>query len=157
MPTSYSSATLAPHAFGVDVTDDVARGNLERTRQYLAAIEAASTPETAAAPLAFFAPDVVQVEYPNLFVPKGATRNLDEVIQAGERGRKVMRAQRYEVRTAMAHRETVALEVLWVGTVAVPVGTLSPGDEMRAHFGVFITFRDGLIIRQHNYDCFEPF
>ena len=24
-------------------------------------------------------------------------------------------------------------------------------------FGVFLTFRDGLIVQQRNYDCFEPF
>ena len=47
--------------------------------------------------------------------------------------------------------------MLWVGTLAVAIGTLAAGDEMRAHFGVFLTFRDGLIVQQRNYDCFEPF
>ncbi len=47
--------------------------------------------------------------------------------------------------------------MLWVGILAVPVGQLNVGDEMRAHFGVFVTFRDGRIVRQRNYDCFDPF
>ena len=76
---------------------------------------------------------------------------------AAERGRRVLRAQRYEVRTAVASGQEVALEVLWVGVLAVAVGSLAIGDEMRANFGVFLTFRDGLIVRQRNYDCFEPF
>ena len=29
--------------------------------------------------------------------------------------------------------------------------------EGSTNFGVFLTFRDGLIIRQRNYDCFQPF
>ena len=57
----------------------------------------------------------------------------------------------------VASGQEVALEVLWVGVLAVDVGSLAIGDEMRANFGVFLTFRDGLIVRQRNYDCFEPF
>jgi ketosteroid isomerase-like protein len=41
--------------------------------------------------------------------------------------------------------------------LGVPVGALTPGAEMRAHFAVFLDFRDGKIVRQRNYDCFEPF
>jgi hypothetical protein len=78
-------------------------------------------------------------------------------MEASERGRRVLRSERYEVRTALANGNEVALEVLWVGTLAVAIGSLAPGDEMRAHFGVFLTFRDGLITRQRNYDCFDPF
>jgi hypothetical protein len=41
-------------------------------------------------------------------------------------------------------------------TVAVSLGTLNPGNHMRARFGVFIRYRDSLIVEQTNYDCFEP-
>lgn len=58
---------------------------------------------------------------------------------------------------AYAMGETVILEVLWVGTFAVPVGSLAAGGETRAHFGVFLDFRVGRIHRQRNYDYFEPF
>ena len=54
-------------------------------------------------------------------------------------------------------REAANLEVLWVGVLKVPVGSLEAGAEMRAHFAVFLEFRDGLIYRQRNYDGFEPF
>ncbi|MCW5880063.1 MAG: hypothetical protein KIS91_03900 [Anaerolineae bacterium] len=47
------------------------------------------------------------------------------------------------------------MEVLWTGILAIPVGSIPVGGEMRAHFAVFIDFRDGKIVRQHNYDCFE--
>ena len=152
------SATEAPEAFGVALPDGEERRNLEIVRQYLAAIEADHGEATVSeSPLRFYSHDVTQVEYPNQFVPKGAERDLAEITEAGKRGHKVLRGQRYEVRNALAVGDRVALEVLWVGILAVPVGALTAGSEMRAHFGVFLTLRDGLIVRQHNYDCFEPF
>jgi ketosteroid isomerase-like protein len=153
------TATDAPEAFGVSLPDDEPRRNLERARQYLAAIEASHSPDGPASgePFAFLASDIQQIEYPNQFVPKGASRDLAAMREAGERGRRVIRSERYEVRTALAHGNEVALEVLWTGKIAVAVGSLAAGDEMRAHFGVFLTLRDGLIVSQRNYDCFEPF
>jgi ketosteroid isomerase-like protein len=61
------------------------------------------------------------------------------------------------VRRAYADGNTVILEVLWIGTLAIPLGRLAAGDDMRAHFCVVIELRDGKIVRQRNYDCFEPF
>jgi ketosteroid isomerase-like protein len=157
--TISQTATDAPEAFGVTLPDGEPRRNLERARQYLAAIEASHSPDTSAAgePFAFLTADVQQIEYPNQFVPKGAERDLAAMTAAGERGRRVIRSERYAVRTALAHGSEVALEVLWTGTLAVAVGSLAAGAEMRARFGVFLTFRDGRIVSQRNYDCFDPF
>ena len=99
----------------------------------------------------------MQVELPNRLVPNGATRNLDAIREASRRGRQVLAAERYDVRNAVASGDRVALEVLWTGTLAVPIGTIPAGGEMRAHFAMFLEFRDGKIVRQRNYDCFEPF
>jgi ketosteroid isomerase-like protein len=69
----------------------------------------------------------------------------------------VLAAQTYEVLSAMASGERVALEVQWTGTLAIPLGELAAGDVMRARFGVFLDFRGGRIAAQRNYDCFDPF
>jgi ketosteroid isomerase-like protein len=37
------------------------------------------------------------------------------------------------------------------------MGSIRPGEPMRARFAQVIEFEDGLIIRQRNYDCFDPF
>jgi ketosteroid isomerase-like protein len=127
--------------------------NLDFVKRYLGAIEAGATGDALAA---FFAPDVVQEEFPNRLVPNGARRDLAAVLEGAERGQRVMRAQRYEILNAVEVGDTIALEVLWTGTLAVPLGALPAGGEMRAHFAVFIELRDGKIARQRNYDCFDP-
>ena len=157
------SAREAPYAFGATVGHGAATDAelvlLERTRAYLAAIEqstAADAPDLEGG-LAFYHPAVQQEELPNRLVPAGAVRDLPALREAAARGRAVLRGQRYAVRSAMTQGTRVALETLWVGELAVPVGSLPVGGEMRAHFAMFLEFEDGLIRAQRNYDCFEPF
>jgi len=47
------------------------------------------------------------------------------------------------------------VEVEWVGILAVPFETLPAGGQMKAMSEMFLEFKDGKIIRQRNYDCFE--
>lgn len=122
-------------------------------KKYFAAIETGD-PE---ANLQYFAPDVVQVEFPNRLVPNGATRDLQGLREAAVKGSKVVSGQRYEVLSAIADGEKVAVEAQWSARLSIPLGSLKAGDEMRARFAIFLEFRDGKIIRQHNYDCFDPF
>ena len=139
----------------MEASDAVARGqeNLELVKRYLEAIESAAPFDEVEQ---YLAPDIVQTEFPNQLVPKGATRGLPELGAAAASGRKVVSAQRYEIRNAVALGEHVALEVTWIGTLAIPFGTIPAGGEMTAHFGVFFVVRDGRIQTQNNYDCFDP-
>ncbi|GAC1331781.1 MAG: hypothetical protein NVSMB22_23830 [Chloroflexota bacterium] len=120
---------------------------------YLTALEQGVTGNDLAA---FFTDDVVQDEFPNRFVPGGARRDLPGILDAAVRGKHVMTAQRYELLHAVSSGNDVALEVQWTGTLAIAIGTLPAGSQMRARFAVFLEFRDGKIARQRNYDCFEP-
>ena len=45
----------------------------------------------------------------------------------------------------------------WEGILDVPLGRLQPGDAMVAHICMVFTLRDGKIVRQVNYDCYEEF
>lgn len=128
--------------------------NVQAARRYLAAIEAGATGDALAA---FFTEDVVQEEFPNRLVPAGARRDLRALLEGAERGQTVLRAQRFDVRGAVASGDRVALELVWTGTLAIPIGSLPAGGEMRAHFAVFLEFRGGRIAAQRNYDCFDPF
>lgn len=126
--------------------------NLQTARRYLESIGQGSS-----GGLEFFAPDVVQEEFPNRLVPNGAVRDFAALQAAAQRGAKVMTQQSLEVLNAIASGDQVAVEALWTGQVAVPIGSLPAGGRMRARFAIFLTFRDGKIVRQHNYDCFDPF
>jgi len=127
--------------------------NRERAVRFLEALSKGAAVDELAA---WFAPDVVQVEYPNRFVPNGARRDLAALQEASRRGRAVMASQQYEIVDALEDGDRVALRVRWTGRLGAKVGSLEPGDEMRANFALFMTFRDGLIVEQHNYDCFDP-
>ncbi|NTU79188.1 MAG: nuclear transport factor 2 family protein [Chloroflexales bacterium] len=121
--------------------------------QYLAAIERGAT---GAALAAFFTDDVLQEEFPNRLVPAGARRDLAAILDGAVRGQQVMTAQRFTVLDHLVDGSQVALEVQWTGTLAIPLGSLPAGGQMRARFAVFLTYRDGKIAHQRNYDCFEP-
>lgn len=62
-------------------------------------------------------------------------------------------------RTRGATRDLAGLaaEVIWSARLMVPVGKLAAGELMRVYLAMFITWRDGKIVSQRNYDCFEPF
>jgi predicted ester cyclase len=103
----------------------------------------------------FLHPDVVHHELPNALFPDGVVRDLDGLRAAAERGRTTIREQHFEVLNAITDGDQVALEVLWTGTLAVPVGDLPAGHTLRAHIATFLRYRDGRIIAQRNYDCYE--
>lgn len=127
--------------------------HLDIVRRYYAAMSADISVDE---PATFYAPDVIQEEYPNRFVPDGVTRDLKGLQAAAARGKGVMSAQTFELVTALASGNTVVVEAKWSGTLGIPVGEIKAGTVMRARFAQFFESRDGKICSQRNYDCFEP-
>ncbi|MEU3354377.1 nuclear transport factor 2 family protein [Streptomyces sp. NPDC037389] len=103
----------------------------------------------------FFHEDAVHHELPNALFPEGVVRDLPAILAAAERGRDLLAEQRFEVTGAVAAGDRVALEVVWSGTLGVPLGELPAGHVLRAHIATFLEFRDGRIVSQRNYDCYE--
>ncbi|MFV2194729.1 nuclear transport factor 2 family protein [Nocardiopsis sp. LOL_012] len=104
----------------------------------------------------FFHPDAVHTQLPNVLFPEGTVRTMKEVAAASEQGRAMLSEQSFEVVEALASGNRVAAEVAWSGMLAVPMGALPAGHVLRAHVATFLEFRDGRIIAQRNYDCYEP-
>jgi ketosteroid isomerase-like protein len=127
-------------------------GILEIARRYLQALERG---ETGAALRGFTAPEVVLEEFPNLLTPFGKKRDLAAALEGGRTGKKVMSQQMYKIMQEIANHDRLALEVEWVGALAVPFGSIPGGGQMKAFFAVLLEFREGKIIWQRNYDCFE--
>jgi ketosteroid isomerase-like protein len=132
---------------------DHSSANLEAARRYLKALEAGDP----AAAVDLFAPDIVQVEYPNLLKPNGDKRDRAAMTADSRKGLEILSSQSYEIRNALAIGDCVALEIFWRGTLAIELKGLKPGDEMTAYSAIFLQFREGKIIAQRNYDCFPPF
>jgi len=130
-----------------------ATDNLAIARKYLEALEHGAEGGALAE---FFTEDVVQEEFPNRLSPIGVHRDLNAIRDAARKGKKTLRAQKFDVRNSIVDGDNVALEVVWSGLLAVPVDTLPADTEMRAHISIWLEFRDGKICRQHNYDCFDP-
>jgi ketosteroid isomerase-like protein len=131
----------------------VEQANLQRIRDYLAAVEAGATGDALAA---FYADDAVQVELPNRLNPNGGRSDLARMLQRAEQGRHLLRSQRYEIMSETARDHRVVIEAVWTGVLAIDVGTLAAGATMRAHFAIVFELVDGRIRHQRNYDCFEP-
>lgn len=132
---------------------DKAEKNLELVKRLLAAIEEGIVGEGLKE---FYDDNVIQEEFPNRLSPNGATRDLQGILEASERGQKVLTKQRYQIRNILANESQVAFEALWTGTLAVEIGSIPVGGEMEAYFAQFIEIRDGKIVAQRTYDCFKP-
>jgi ketosteroid isomerase-like protein len=129
--------------------------SLERkARAYIAAVEGGAVGEDLAA---FYHPDVIQEEYPNRLTPAGVQRDLAAVLAAAEAGQKLLERQIFDIHTLTEVGDRVILEMSWTGLPRAPMGSIRPGEPLRARFAQVIEFEDGLIIRQRNYDCFDPF
>jgi len=132
-------------------TDEQA--NLDAVHAYLGALQAGEVGD----PLKrFFTEDVRQIELPNRLNPLGQESDLSSMLKRSEQGRKILSKQCYEIVSEIAQGRRAAVEARWTGVLAVPLGTLSAGSEMKAHFAMFFEFKEGKIASQRNYDCFEP-
>lgn len=107
--------------------------------------------------LRFYHSDIEQIEFPNAITKQTATRNLQDLKDAATRGQKVMQKEKYDIVKSYTIGNTVIIEAVWTGTLAIPLGNIPVGGEMKAYFAQFYEFQDGKIIKQRNYDCFEPF
>ena len=125
--------------------------HLEIIHRYLKAIEDG----TFSSIEGLFAPGMIIEQFPNRIYPQGVRHDVAQMAVGFEKGRKLLSAQTYEIKNAIVDEDSVAVEVLWTGTLAVSLGTLSVGSQMRANCAMFFKFKEGKIAGQRNYDCFE--
>ena len=144
---------MAQQCAGEKENVDTEAQNLQHIRNYLRALENGEVGERLAP---FFTENAMQVEFPNRLNPNGQKSDLANVLERSIQGQGMLSSQRYEVLTEVAQGNRVAVEANWVGVLAIPLGGLPAGFEMKAHFAMFFEMHEGRITSQHNYDCFEP-
>lgn len=126
--------------------------NLEKVERYLKSIEDGDFSYIAGV----FSPDAVIEQLPNRIYPNGIKSGVARMAEAFEKGRKLLSRQTYEIKNFVADGDKLSIEVLWTGTLAMPLSSLAAGSQMRAYSAMFFQFNDGKIVSQRNYDCFEP-
>jgi len=128
--------------------------NADLARRFIAAVESGATGATLDA---FFADGVEQHELPNLLFKNGMKRDRATILASAEKGKAVLRSQRYAIENLVASERHVAIEMRWRGELAVPLGKLLPGDFLTGQFAFFLEIENGKITRMRNYDCYDPF
>ncbi len=149
-PTPASSTGEPASASPVPKARD---SNFEIARRYLEALSAGADAEAIAQ---FFAGDAIQEERPDRFIPRGATRSLEAIKRAREKKLAFFDSQHYDLRGATGGGSQVAMEVHWTGTVGLDHDSFVAGQKLEAHSAIFLKFRDGLIVRQRNYESLIP-
>jgi ketosteroid isomerase-like protein len=125
----------------------------EITERYFKALQDGATGEALAA---FYDPEVIQEEFSNHLLPRGATRDLDHILKDAELGQSVMYGHHYRIESIVVEGSRVAVEFIWSGKLKISRGSLGAGTAMRGRFATFLEFRNGRVLSQRSYDCFEP-
>jgi ketosteroid isomerase-like protein len=92
--------------------------------RYLAALETFASPD---ALRGFFAPDVVQEEFPNRLFASGRRHDLAAMMAAAEKGPALLGSQTYRLKKVVAEGDEVAAEIEWSGVLKVGFGAVAPG------------------------------
>ena len=107
--------------------------------------------------LSMFAPDAVQEELPNRLYEHGQRRDLAALRSSAEKGKDLLLRQSYRVTNVIVNGDDVAAEVEWSGDLKVGFGRVAAGSTLRARMAMFLRLRDGKIVSQRNYDCYDAF
>jgi ketosteroid isomerase-like protein len=102
-------------------------------------------------------PDIEQIEYPNWLTPQLTVSDRETLFKRMPNGAKLLASQKYDIQRAYELEDTVITEVVWTAVIGADLGSFKTGQALKAYFCCVFNFKDGLIYRQRNYDCFERF
>ena len=102
-------------------------------------------------------PDIVQTEYPDLvtgFLIK--ERGFDKMMEGVLVGKSMMKTNTFELVNTFvdASKQTIIQELIWRGELSITAGPFVAGQVLTAYVNCITEFKDGLIIKQRNYDCY---
>jgi hypothetical protein len=131
----------------------VEEANLAVARRYIELVERFAQPAEFEGVIH---PDIKHEEYPNLLLKNGSKRDYTTLAVGPQQGRKILADNRFEIKNAFAAGDWVTLEIVWTGTLAIPLAGMAAGAELKAYIATLLQFHEGQIITQHQYDCYEP-
>jgi ketosteroid isomerase-like protein len=100
---------------------------------------------------ACYAPDVEWIELPRPLSPNGQQGDRERIRLSAERVLALTPNRQMKVLNIIAQDDQVVLEIDWRGTTAAALGNLPAGSEVRYRVATFLTFSDGMIVKQVDY------
>ena len=100
---------------------------------------------------ACYAETVEWIELPRPSSPNGQHGDREAYRVAAERALAFCPDRQMEILNLVAQADQVALELDWRGTTAATLGELPMGPVFRYRMATFLTFVDGLIVREVDY------
>jgi predicted ester cyclase len=100
---------------------------------------------------ACYADNAEWIELPHSGNPNGQRGNRDFYQAAAERALQFAPDRRMEILNLVAQGDQVALELDWRGTTAAAMANLPAGSAIRYRIATFLTFVDGLIVKEIDY------
>ena len=88
--------------------------------------------------------------------PDGHRRGLAEMREGAATGARLLADQHDDVHTVVEEGDPVAVQLTWTATTAADLGALPAGTALVSHVAAFYVFRDGPVLLQSSYDCYEP-
>lgn len=101
-------------------------------------------------------PEARFVEHPSSINPEGSQRDRHAMLGGLMVARGLLAWQRYDQREHdQLGPDRVATRARWQGQLLMDVGSLRRGQVVTAHVALFVTLRDGRIVHQENFDCYD--
>jgi hypothetical protein len=95
------------------------------------------------------------VEHPNLVNPRGQDRGCDDALVALAYRAGCSRAPRSRSTITWSWGIRVVTRATWTGTLAIDARPRAAGTALRAACPIHFTLRDGRIVLQENFDCYD--
>jgi ketosteroid isomerase-like protein len=102
-------------------------------------------------------PDLRVTEHPNPISPNGGVRDREATVQGFLAGKNLLREQSFDVHEIVVDGDRAAARLTWRGVVGIDAGPLVAGQELVAQIASFLTVRDGQVVEQETFDCYQPF
>jgi len=82
---------------------------------------------------------------------------IGKISNSSNKGKGILSSQKIDIIRTFEQGNTIIVEATWTGKVALPIGQIPIGGELKAHIARFYEFEGDKIVAQRNYDCFEQF
>jgi ketosteroid isomerase-like protein len=98
-----------------------------------------------------YAENVEWIELPLPFTPSGQHGDRAFLRNAADRLLSLFPDRKMTIYNLVAKENRVAMELEWKGTAAASIGTFKTGSLVQYRVATFLTFTDGLIVKQIDY------